>query len=1075
MHNLIKRIFPFSVLILFTFYYINKLLIPNLIYFGEEKGFINYDYANFRYKEIWMSSNNFGKVIGADFFNIITSGSFWKIGQSIGLSPTNIQWWFYFIFIGSTIIFTYLALNLISKNRVLSLLLAFIYVTTIVYYSSLATSPKILHFLLLSSGLFLWLKYSQSGKARFLIFNSLLLISALSIGINPPQLIGAYSFIFLYILIFSSKRKRRVSRLLFLAPYFINMLFVFLVNMLYIKNVNHLVPHNLFQSGFSAPISLINDILRFFGAWWDYAGHQGLPYNDAAWYYHSPLGIVLTYLPFFIFLFLLFFNKTLEKTLKIKILILFIITLFLVKGGEPPLNFIFNSLYKISIFAIFREPWAKFMPNFIMVILLAIAYLSRRLSKKILSMVLVLITIFFLIQLYPIASDTIRRTRDVDWKILDVKVPQYWHDVKNWSKKNARDKRILILPAMSNNIYNTSPSYYDWKPFPFYGYAPEFFIYSDLVRNDYNEPENAYISKQVIERINPHLLSSLAIDYVIYQNDFITDPKNVKPFFATILPALDTENKLSFGKVDIYPLKKNLLQPKIRMVGNIIYSDKPCSTYTQKNFPHPAVTVPTTTTRVEANGLDYIPYTLQKVSNTQYRVDFLAPSNSDGGLIFMETYNKGWTIKGAKEHLIGNCAFNFWRLPKELINRGGVDIVYAPQTIFISLIGLFIFLHLLALSLSMITIKLHLATNWGNVAIATFNKAVKTVWFLLKKIRLLLLLYLGYFIYSKIFPFTLPGDFNALIFILLWVATAIYFHFPIVTNYYITIFLAIAMIYVRLLVSIQYAEIVAGWLTIFLFIDLLHLIILNISDYQPLSLRKIPKEILNGLRHLEKSIISMFSLIIAATRRYLNRTADNTYIRSISLFVILLLNVLARLTKKIFELVISYIDKTFRAYKKDRLAFIKRVLFVIILVIVIKKVNYQINHYFVRLSRNPKIYTIEPRIVYRSTRIIMRGYNLGWKPDDLALKLNSTYGEVEKDFWSDSKIIFTVPLHWKDGEVELWVEKPIEWDGKNIIAKSKIYTIRLIPTTQTFTPADEEFFQQLKTLDKETLQINGYK
>ncbi|MBI3619761.1 hypothetical protein HY214_01295 [Candidatus Roizmanbacteria bacterium] len=127
-----------------------------------------------------------------------------------------------------------------------------------------------------------------------------------------------------------------------------------------------------------------------------------------------------------------------------------------------------------------------------------------------------------------------------------------------------------------------------------------------------------------------------------------------------------------------------------------------------------------------------------------------------------------------------------------------------------------------------------------------------------------------------------------------------------------------------------------------------------------------------------------------------------------------------------------------------------------------------------RRSLNPVILLVEPKIIYRSSRILIKGRNLGWKPDDEKLRLMTQFGEISKDNWTESEIILTVPLHWKDGIIQLWVEKPITWNGKAIIAKSEIKTIQLIPSSNTFTPLDDLFFQQLKLLSKETLEINGY-
>lgn len=133
-----------------------------------------------------------------------------------------------------------------------------------------------------------------------------------------------------------------------------------------------------------------------------------------------------------------------------------------------------------------------------------------------------------------------------------------------------------------------------------------------------------------------------------------------------------------------------------------------------------------------------------------------------------------------------------------------------------------------------------------------------------------------------------------------------------------------------------------------------------------------------------------------------------------------------------------------------------------------------ININLTRLSMDPQIIKIEPTIVYPSIKVIINGRNFGWKEgENVKLKLKEE--EVYTDLWTESKIIFTVPLHWKDGNVKLVIEKPILWNGKRITAKSKEIHLKLLPRHgKSFTPDDDEYFEQLEYLDYETLEINGY-
>jgi len=126
-----------------------------------------------------------------------------------------------------------------------------------------------------------------------------------------------------------------------------------------------------------------------------------------------------------------------------------------------------------------------------------------------------------------------------------------------------------------------------------------------------------------------------------------------------------------------------------------------------------------------------------------------------------------------------------------------------------------------------------------------------------------------------------------------------------------------------------------------------------------------------------------------------------------------------------------------------------------------------------RSLQNPIIKTIEPDLVYKATKVVLYGKNFGWNKND-QLKLLSDNENIVTDLWTDTKIIFTVPLHWKPGYITLLIKKPITWDGEKITATSEKKTIKLLRRTGKMNKDDDAYFEQLKTLSPETLQINGY-
>ncbi len=144
--------------------------------------------------------------------------------------------------------------------------------------------------------------------------------------------------------------------------------------------------------------------------------------------------------------------------------------------------------------------------------------------------------------------------------------------------------------------------------------------------------------------------------------------------------------------------------------------------------------------------------------------------------------------------------------------------------------------------------------------------------------------------------------------------------------------------------------------------------------------------------------------------------------------------------------------------------------------LVINKTNKEINKIkkdLHRKSLNPRIEKVEPTLVYKSTKVILFGKNFGWNQED-QLRIYTTQGEIRPDLVNDTKIIFTIPLHWKEGEIDIWLGKLVGWEGKTIQAFSNTVKIKLLPITPNFTSQDDLFFKQLKKLNPETRKINGY-
>lgn len=181
-----------------------------------------------------------------------------------------------------------------------------------------------------------------------------------------------------------------------------------------------------------------------------------------------------------------------------------------------------------------------------------------------------------------------------------------------------------------------------------------------------------------------------------------------------------------------------------------------------------------------------------------------------------------------------------------------------------------------------------------------------------------------------------------------------------------------------------------------------------------------------------------------------------------------------------FDMVKTYIIP---ARSKNRKDIVKKILFSLIILFLIHmsvmildtKIN-EYNHTQQFIMRHPQIKTIKPGIAYYDTKVVLLGKGFGWKGKiDTDTKFKYQDGKIDISLWTDTKVIFTIPLHWKTGDIMIWIQKPTEWDGKKIMVDSNQVKIRLISRDDGWDKDDDAYFEQLKHLDKETLKINGYK
>lgn len=175
--------------------------------------------------------------------------------------------------------------------------------------------------------------------------------------------------------------------------------------------------------------------------------------------------------------------------------------------------------------------------------------------------------------------------------------------------------------------------------------------------------------------------------------------------------------------------------------------------------------------------------------------------------------------------------------------------------------------------------------------------------------------------------------------------------------------------------------------------------------------------------------------------------------------------------------------KVFTAYSGNKSVFsmIKNILFALaVLLLIHKSVIYSdeqirsFNYSQLLMSRYPQITNAEPKIVYYGNKVILKGRRFGWKGTvDTKFKYNN--GQIKIDLWTDTKVIFTIPLHWKVGEINVWIERPTDWEDDIMILRSNEIKVQLISRDNGWDKEDDVYFEQLKHIGKEALELNGYK
>ena len=1068
MKNLFLKIYPALTILLFPVFFVHRLFKENYLFYGEERGFLNYDFVNYRYDTIWETAKNFG-AITSNHFNIFTTGFFWKITTYFGVSNLHAEMLFYYFITFSTVLFGYLAFKKVSNNKGLPLLMGLTYITTYNYYATITTTPKMIQVIILPMTLYFWLQFIDTRKLRYFILNTLLLGLFLGIGINPPQMIGAYIFIFLYIGFFNFQRKNIPYIILFLTPFVLNILFVFILNTIVIRHSGQVFSYDIFKEVFNATKAVAYEIMRFFGAWWDYAGSGGLFYNHIGPYYHSFPGIIITYIPFALFLYLIVEQKRENLSLRNKLIALTLLLLFFVKGGAMPFGELFDKAYQhISLLRIFREPWAKFIADFIFAVYVSIVYLYTTTHERAQKIVLYILTFLFIFQLIPLTLGLVIDHRNISWKISDVNVPSYWNTIQHWTKQNTQNKRILVLPA---RVDDGGTMVQNWRPYYFIGYPDDYYIYGDIINSQYNSDEDKYITQNFLKNLTPQLLQMASIEYVIDKLDIAPQQGQVIIGSDAVSSSLDLREKLRFDGVNVFPVKEGNITERLRVVSKIFSAPENCADFFKKNktsdFTASAY-IHKNVTAVAGNISDSKPQ-ITRIDKTDYKVDFDQNSSSNTAIFLAETFNTGWQwydststfaqpVTVENNHQKANCFANLWIFPKnETEAHSTLYLRYAPQVMYerMKIAYLTIIALLMLIGFGITRTRKSTKSADSQTSILSPHRIITSLFMRYKpkhfgKLTIeYRLIFLTITLIMLVFDFLDPRAYHDLyivLFTIFWMITSISYKLNPKVNMYAACFFLFLIVVNRLASFIYMADKLGVWTIMFIaYIGMYSLIYDYITVERTDTFESFMMKVKQDIAYFEK----YHSKILSKSLWFLHGTLEKSRYWIIRIY--------------------GMREKTTRDWI---VLWSKIAITGVILSIgffIFNKIDSKVN----RFSFDPVVQKVEPSIIYPSTKVIIWGENFGWKEQEGSI-LQNQYGEVRTDVWTNTKIVFETPLSWPPGLLQFRIVKPSNYEGRHIYAVSKIFKIQLLPRGNEFTPMDDEFFRQLKDLDPETREINGY-
>lgn len=249
---------------------------------------------------------------------------------------------------------------------------------------------------------------------------------------------------------------------------------------------------------------------------------------------------------------------------------LFVISLFLIKGNQPPFGEVFLFFFdKFKQLQVFRNPFEKI--GFLLVLIASplFAFGVNRLGRW--SKGLVYFTIVVIWGL-PFWTGHIFHSKDVSGKeiVYQTQVPDYYKEADEWLRENSDGYRFISLPLGGEGVTHTwEKSYSGVESSSALFNTPNISLNTSVpyINDEIPMIEKALVQGEGIERLMPLLNAK----YIVLRNDIdwrqreMRDPNLIET-------ALDENDNFKiakkFGALTIYAVDEKFLQPTISISTN---------------------------------------------------------------------------------------------------------------------------------------------------------------------------------------------------------------------------------------------------------------------------------------------------------------------------------------------------------------------------------------------------------------------------------------------------------------------------------------------------------------------------